>query len=54
MEFNSLNFDTCWKLFGFFSGNWVMYIEDAFFFTYNIIDYNWTRQKVNEKYITKR
>ena len=25
-----------------------------FFFFYNIIDYNWTRQKVDEKYITKR
>ena len=24
------------------------------FFFYNIIDYNWTRQKTNEKYFTKR
>ena len=24
------------------------------FFFYNIIDYNWTRQKINEKYLTKR
>ena len=24
------------------------------FFFYNIADYNWTRQKTNEKYFTKR
>ena len=29
-------------------------LHERHFFFYNIIDYNWTRQKINEKYITKR
>ena len=39
MKVSSINFDSCWKLFGSFLAIWIEYTEDALLITHDLSEY---------------
>ena len=39
MKVSSINFDSCWKLFGSFRSIWIVHTEDALLITHDLLEF---------------